>query len=172
MNLFGSHVLYLVEWLLGPIGTLSARFSSGATKRFAPPGARAAEDTAELTVTLANGGTVEIDLCNASAEGLGQLWSLTTPRTRLALGSPPGDPWGPLTLIREAAGRREIVATDAETTNADARLEPFQRLAARFVAAAQSRASCAPDFAAGARVQWLLEKAEESAANVGAAVAI
>jgi predicted dehydrogenase len=168
MNLLGSHVLYLVEWLLGPIGALSARFSSAATERFAPPGERAAEDAVQLTATLASGGIVKIELCNAAAESVGQQWSFATPRSRLALESPPGEPMGPLTLTREKAGRREVVATDAGIADADARLEPFRRLAARFVAATQSHASCTPDFAAGARVQRLLEATALSAGGGGA----
>jgi predicted dehydrogenase len=172
MNLLGSHVLYLVEWLLGPMDTLAAGFSSAATARFAPPGAAAAEDTAELTATLSGGRTVEIALCNAARDEVGQRWSFATSGARLTLESPPGEPMAPLTLVRETARERAVLATDAAFAGADARLEPFRRLAARFVAAARARAPCAPDFAAGARVQRLLEAAAASARAGGAPQAV
>jgi len=168
MNLLGSHVFHLLERLLGPIAEFSATFSDEATRAFAPAGAQAAEDRAAIEGVTAGGAAVAVALANAATDGHAHRWEIDAGDERLILAAPPGDPLGPLSVVRETPAGREVLAADAPAAGADARLEPFRRLAERFVDAAAVRAPCAPDFGTGARVQRLLELAAASAARGGA----
>lgn len=168
MNLLGSHVFYLLERLLGPIAELSATFSDTATRAFAPAGAQPAEDTATITGTTSSGAVIQVELANAAPDRHAQRWEVETRDARLVVETPPGEALGRLSLTRETPGGREVLAVDEPGAGTDARLEPFRRLAQRFVDAARTRAPCSPDFGAGARVQRLLEVAAASAARAGA----
>jgi predicted dehydrogenase len=172
MNLLGSHVFHLLECLLGPVAEIRAKFSDAATRAFAPTGTQPAEDTAVLEGVTAAGAQFGIALANAATDAHAHRWELELRDGRLILETPPGDPHGPLSLVREAPAGREVLAVDAPAAGADARLEPFRRLAERFVHAARARAPCSPDFGAGARVQRLLEIAATSAASAGARVRV
>jgi predicted dehydrogenase len=104
---------------------------------------------------------VEIELDNACG-GSGQRWDAD-------LGG------GRRLVIAETAGGgfalsdgSATLAADTPAPGRDWRIEPVRRVAARFVAAVASKSECQPDFAAGARVQRLLEAARESAACAGA----
>jgi predicted dehydrogenase len=164
MNLLGSHLLFLVEWLIGPIESLSARFSSERTQLFAPPGGQAAEDRAFVSARGPGGVPVEIEVDNASG-GAGQKWELVLPRSRLLIEEASG---GVLVLTD---GRGEL-ASDRPAPGLDWRIEPFRRLAARFIECAERKVACSPGFDSGARVQQLLETAARSVANDGQTVRV
>lgn len=155
MNLLGSHVFHMVEWLLGPIESLGATFSSERTRAFTPNGEEPAEDLVKMKVLVKNRIPVEVELDNASG-GEGQRWEI-----------------GPLLLSETGGGALQleesgkIVARDAMQPGVDWRIEPFRRLAARFIDCAARGAECAPGFAAGARVQELIDLARRSAAEGG-----
>jgi len=169
MNLLGSHVLYLLEWLLGPITELAAECSNTETRAFAPPGAPAAEDTAAISGVTAAGARIRVELSNSAVDRHGQRWVFAFDREQLVVEGRAGEALGPLSLARERGGGREVLAAARPHVEADSRLEPFRRLAERFVAAAQRDAACTPDFAAGARVQRLIEACRASALSAGAA---
>jgi predicted dehydrogenase len=161
MTLLGSHVLYMVEWLLGPLTELTARFSDERTRAFAPAGAQPAEDRSQISAVTKAGVRVEIELDNASG-GSGQRWDADLGGgRRLVLAETAG---GAFALSDGSAP----LAADTPAPGRDWRIEPVRRLAARFVAAVASNADCQPDFVAGARVQRLLEAARESAARARA----
>jgi predicted dehydrogenase len=172
MNLLGSHVFHLLERLVGPIAELAATFSDEATRAFAPAGAQPAEDAAAIAGVTVSGAQISIALANAATDDRAHRWEIETDDGRLVLAAPPGDPLGPLSLARETSAGRQVLAMDSPAAGADARLEPFRRLAERFVDAATARAPCSPDFGAGARVQRLLEVAAASAAKAGARVSV
>jgi predicted dehydrogenase len=141
MNLIGSHALFQAEWLVGPLQWLSARFSSERTQRMAPPGARCAEERAHIRGETAAGIAVEIELDNA-ADHARQEWSVD--------------------------GRRALEDQDiVKTGPVDWRIEPFRRLARRFVDCVARRSPCVPGFAEGLRVQQLIDAARCSAAGDG-----
>lgn len=167
MNLLGSHVLFLAEWLLGPLDSLSARFSSERTQAFAPEGAQPAEDRARLRAVARGGAVLDIELDNA-AGGAGQSWQVLQAGSRLLLEERGAA--GDLQLERESGGVREVLAADTVPAGVDWRIEPIRRLAKRFVACAAAGTPCFPGFDSGARVQQLLEAARTSARQDGAAV--
>ena len=167
MNLLGSHVLYLLEWLLGPIAGLSAQFSNVATQAFAPHGAQPAEDTATISGVTVGGGRLHIELSNAAVDRHSQCWTFALDAEQLVIEAPPGEAFGPLSLVRKLRGRREVLVPPESSAESDLRFEPFRRLAGRFVAAVQQREPCVPDFSAGARVQRLLETVARSALTGG-----
>lgn len=164
MNLLGSHIFFLAEWLFGPIETISARFSSERTRGFAPAGAEPAEDRALLKVITQGGLPIEVELDNA-AGGTGQVWEIDLPGGRLILAESGASE--ALELFLEKPGSRTLLASDVAAAGVDWRIEPFRRLAARFIDCAVRRVECAPGFDVGARVQLLLEKSRDSAAHDG-----
>jgi predicted dehydrogenase len=161
MNLLGSHVLYMAEWLVGPLVELEARFFNERTKALAPADAEPAEDRALLRGTFRNGASIEIEIDNASGGG-GLEWEVVLADRRLVVSE--GGTSGTFALF-DSTRQASPIVRDSVQPGIDWRVEPVRRLAARFVSAVGRNASCPPDFAAGARVQRLLEAAAESAAN-------
>lgn len=157
MSLLGAHLFYLVEWLHGPISELEARFSDHRTRAFAPPGAAPAEDQAEIRARTVSGVEVEIEVDNASG-GAGLVWETKTPTGTYLLRENGG-----LNHLELTEADGAVVSRDATPPGTDWRIEPFRRLAQRFVRAVEARQPCEPSFASGARVQRLLEAASESA---------
>ncbi len=167
MNLLGSHILYLAEWLFGPLAEIRATYSDERTAAFAPPGEQPAEDRASLQVVTAGGVRIGIELDNAAGES-GMRWELELPQGRLLLEERAG---GGLALSRTGGATPDLLASDVPPPGQDWRIAPFRRLAGRFADCVPQRAACTPDFRAGARVQRLLEFAAESARRNGASVA-
>jgi predicted dehydrogenase len=160
MNLLGSHIFYLLEWLHGPLIELEARYFDERTRAFAPSGSEAAEDRAEIRARSAGGVPIEIELDNA-AGGAGLLWETVLGDEVLRVEEKAG--LNDLQLTRRIGERHVTLARDTTTPGIDWRIEPFRRLAGRFAGAMQQKAPCEPDFAAGARVQYLLQVVERSA---------
>lgn len=160
MNLLGSHILYLAEWMLGPLAELRASYSHERTAGFTPAGEQPAEDRATVEAVTARGLRVGIELDNAAGEG-GMRWEVELARGRLVLEERPGG--AGISLSRVDGATRIQLATDESLPGEDWRIAPFRRLAARFAECVQQRGACTPDFGAGARVQRLLEIAAQSA---------
>lgn len=168
MNLLGSHILYLAEWLFGPLDEIRATYSDERTAAFAPVGEQPAEDRASIQAVTAGGLRIGIELDNAAGES-GMRWELDLAQGRLLLEKRPA---GALALIRTGGATPDVIAADVPPAGEDWRIAPFRRLAGRFAACVPQRAACAPDFSAGARVQRLLELAADSARRHGAPVAV
>lgn len=168
MNLLGSHILYLAEWLFGPLAEIRATYSDERTAAFAPTGEQPAEDRASIQAVTAGGVRIGIELDNAAGES-GMRWELDLPQGRLLLEERAG---GGLALGRTGGASPELLATDIPPAGVDWRIAPFRRLAGRFAGCVPQRAACTPDFRAGARVQRLLEFAAESARRNGAPLVI
>jgi predicted dehydrogenase len=160
MNLLGSHVLYLLEWLHGPLVELDARYSNERTRVFTPPGKEGAEDRAEIHARTARGVPIEIELDNA-AGGAGLLWETVSGDEVLRVEEKDG--LNELQLTRRIGERYVSVARDTTPAGIDWRIEPFRRLASRFALAVRDRQNVLPGFGSGARVQYLLEAASQSA---------
>jgi predicted dehydrogenase len=161
MNLLGSHVFYIAEWLVGPIAELEARFFHEHTQAFAPAGAEPAEERALIRASTRTGVQIDMELDNASG-GSGQEWEAVLSDGRLVLAE--SGATGAFTLTDDATPGH-AVAADVSEPGKDWRIEPLRRLASRFAFAARDKAVCLPDFAAGARVQLLLDAAKGSAAR-------
>ncbi len=173
VNLFGSHVFYLLEWLLGPIGTLEASCSSRATARLLPsPSLVPAEDTATINGILESGIPFHIELCNAAEDRLTHRWRIEAQAAVYTVESPPEQQLGGLSLTSQVGDLRQVLALDEVPSGQDPRIAPFERLVRRFVEAVRAGTECRPDFADGARVQRLLEAVAISAAGRGTSVRV
>jgi predicted dehydrogenase len=166
-TLYGSHVLYLLEWLVGDLVEISATYTSDHTAAFTPGGCTPAEDTALIRARTSGGAAIRVELCSAARDDHAHAWRVQTAQATYALETAGESVLGALRLVKEHGGARQVLAQDAVSKEGDARLQAFLRLARRFINAAATRESCRPDFAAGARVQRLLEAAAQSAASAG-----
>jgi predicted dehydrogenase len=153
----GSHALFLAEWLLGPLRPVAAAYDRRATAAFAPPGARPAEDGAALTLIARSGALATMALSNAAPGGDGlHRWEIVCARGTLILerrGSGVMD--GFVLSVRDGSGGSVVLDAAPEGGAAGGRLEPFSRLAERFVTAVRTGGGFYPDIAAGARAQTL-----------------
>jgi predicted dehydrogenase len=66
LTLLGTHALYLLEWLFGPLERIGGTCDARRTAEFAPPGAVAAEDTVELDFAFRGGGAGSGFISNAA----------------------------------------------------------------------------------------------------------
>ena len=169
MNLAGPHVLFLIEWLVGRLAWLSATFSTERTRRIAPPGALAAEDAVALQARTTNGILIEVELQNA-ADRAEHSWTVELDGELLLL-EEQAEAQGKFLLKRQGLRTTQVIADDQPCAG-DWRIEPFRRLASRFVECAAQKTHCHPDFVEGLRVQRLIEAARLSAASNGTGVDI
>ncbi len=156
LMLSGLHLFNLFEWLFGRVTPEAARFDDRATRAFAPEGGRPAADTADLVLRTADGAPIEAHLTNVAPDRLGHRWEIETERGRLTLEDAGGGAFSGFTLAIAAAEGKKILAEDPPAAG-DYRMAPVAALAARFVAAARTRATVAPAFDEGARSQEILE---------------
>ncbi len=161
---FASHVVHLVEWLLGPVGTVEASLDDRRTRAFSPPGASPAWDQAEILLHHRNNTIVRAVLDNAAPGENVHEWNILCAAGSYRLVKQgPGIMTG-FALYRVGSdGSPEILARDQHQDSAGGRVLPFQRLLDRFVAAVRSGDPCEPGFALGCRAQYLMDRIEASA---------
>lgn len=158
VGVLATHLLYLAEWLFGPAGVAAAALENRATARFALAGETAAAESATLDLRLPGGVPMHVEVSNAAAGKHLHRWEVTFENGAAVLENDSADYMAGFRL--ERAGQ---VLTEP-ATDGDGRLPPFVRLADRFVSAARSGGACLPDFAAGARVQELVDDIHRAAA--------
>jgi predicted dehydrogenase len=168
LNLYGMHVLYLIEWLFGEVRSVAAVLSDAATRQLAPPNTVSAEDTVWLRL-ITRDVVVEVDLCSADNQRQCHEWKIDAKSGTYVLGASSRNPLGPLCLTRHP--ENVIVAEDPPSGSQDVRLWPFGRLASRFIDAIRGHGTLRPDFGDAARVQYLAECALKSAADAGRPIA-
>lgn len=142
LGLLGSHVLYLLEWLLGPLEAVAA-------------------ETAEtrLVLTCRVGGLpVTVTLDNGSEEQRHE-WRVelddeTLTASNSALDAAQG--------FRLLAASGAVLAEEPADPHPDGRVAAVAALAARFLAAAAEGEPVRPSFADGLRVQRLMAEIESS----------
>ena len=156
MTALGAHALYLVEWLFGPARLSAARLDNGITAAFAPAGAVAAPDTAELDLTLSQGAAARLAMTNAQG-GPVHRWTVRGSRATAILENTGADYVADFVLMLDG----KQVARE-NFTGGDSRLKAFAPLACRFVEAVRSRMVFVPGLDAGARVQALMAEVEAS----------
>jgi predicted dehydrogenase len=156
----GSHLFHLLDWLFGPPVLERARLDRRATAAFAPPGARPAEDRADLWLRLPDGAPVTAVIANASPGGGEHRWDVVCDRGVLRVRNLGVGIMGGFALTWHGEdGGTEVLLPAPDAGGPDDRREPFRRLAARFADAARDGRPCDPDFAAGLRVQALMDRA-------------
>jgi predicted dehydrogenase len=154
MTALGAHALYLAEWLFGPTTVVQSHLGNAATAAFTPAGERAAADTADIRLVLANGAPVHMSLGNARGGPLHR-WSVRGTRATAVLENAGADYVGGFRLVQDGM---EIAREHFGT--GDSRLEAFRPLALRFADAVRARMPFAPGLADGARVQALMAAIE------------
>jgi predicted dehydrogenase len=155
-----SHSLHYFEWFCGPIADLSARLSS-------LPDDPEMEVTAILSLGFVSGATGSLALSSASYGGSGHRLEFYGEDGALVLSNPTPDYMRGFSLshARRPDGVLAPVSVDPDPLdelNRDGRIAPVSRLASRFLDAIEQRSHTTPDFAAGYRVQVLLDAARKS----------
>jgi predicted dehydrogenase len=160
VTLIGTHLLFLLEWLVGPVALTAAREDNAATRGFTPAGCVAAADTVAWQGRTANGAPIAVALSNAGSGAPCHRWEIVGHAGRAVLESTTSDTVSGFVLTASRAGEPPRVVASDPITRGDSRLAPFRALAERFVHAVRAGTICQPDFAAGARVQHLVAEIE------------
>ena len=146
LALFGSHVLYLLEWLFGPVEAL------------APDGA-ADDAVVSLTGRVGEGVPVTVMLDNTAALHRHE-WRVVCDAGTLIAFNAGFDVVRGFRLVTEAG---TVLVEEPLDAHPDGRVAPVASLVDRFLAAAAAGVPAQPDFAAGLRVQRLIARAGEVA---------
>jgi predicted dehydrogenase len=158
LNLFGTHVLYLAELLLGPITSLSARLDSSVTAGLRPSlNLRAAEELAHAIFEHDSGAVTAMTVGNANPGLASHRWTVVGTTGTAVLENTTKDYMGGFTLLARRADGEVLLEKSETKGEGDGRLMPFTKLAARFVAAVRAGDRCVPGFLHGARVQLLID---------------
>jgi predicted dehydrogenase len=156
VTLIGTHVLFLLEWLVGPVVITDAQENNAATQSFAPTGSVGAADSVAWRGRTATGATIGVELCNNASGPPRHRWEIVGDLGRAVLENSTSDTVAGFQLSVFPLGMpaRKLPADPIPT--GDSRLPPFCALAERFVGAVRTGTTCQPDFATGARVQRLI----------------
>lgn len=161
VNLFGSHVLHLIERFFGPVCALQAHMSATRSAALSPAGAQAAEDTlefdADFAAEFAGGMRFGATISNAAPGAAVHRWTVVFERGTVVLESHAVDQMRGFSLVATDAERRETLRMVEPDSTGDPRIAPFARLAGRFAATLRSADAMRPDFADGLRVQRLMD---------------
>ncbi len=156
---FVSHCFHYLEWFCGPIARLSAQLSG-------LPDEDDLQTTAAMAIEFQSGRLASLSMSCASYLGPGHRIEFYGEDGTLVLNNPDADYMRGFTLWharRPAAALEPIAVEDpVDALFADGRTAPVSRLAKRFLDAIENDALAQPDFAAGYRVQQLIDAAQRS----------
>jgi predicted dehydrogenase len=156
---FISHCFHYLEWFCGPIASLTARLSG-------LPGDNDLQISAMMVIEFAFGPMASLSMSCASYLGSGHRLELYGEDGTLVLDNSGGDYMRGFRLLygkRPAAALTHIPVDDpADAQYPDGRIAPVSRLARRFFDAIEGGTPVQPDFAAGYRVQQLIDAAQRS----------
>ncbi len=161
LNLFASHVVYNLEWLLGPIARLSARL----WHEDAGCGSGPNETGAIVCASLHGGTPVSITVSNNARLGGGHRLELYGAQGTLVLDNPSAST---VRGFRLWLGRRqddrlvEVRVAGEPRVRGDDRIGPVARLARRFVAWIERGIPASPTVEEGLRVQCVLDAVREA----------
>ena len=156
---FVSHCFHYLEWFCGPIARLTARLSGF-------PGEDDLQTTAAIAIELEAGQLASLSVSCASYLGSGHRIEFYGEEGALVLHNPGPDYMRGFDLLyarRPATALARIPIHDpVDAQYPDGRIAPVSRLAKRFLDAIETGASAQPDFAAGYRVQQLIDAVQRS----------
>jgi predicted dehydrogenase len=161
VNLYVSHTLHYVEWLLGPIQSLSARLFPLNEASHDPRG----ETLAVITLRLGDGTPVSITVNSQALLGTGHRVELYGDEGTLLLHNSTSDY---MKGFRLSSGRRTetqlapIPLPEPAPIEGDSRILPVSRLIERFVTWVEQGIPSRPTIEDGYRVQRLLEATHDS----------
>jgi predicted dehydrogenase len=156
---FVSHCFHYLEWFCGPIARLSARLAG-------LPGDDALQTTATLALEFASGRPASLSMSCASYLGSGHRLEFYGENGTLVLHNLGPDYMRGFELyhaLRPMAALPRIRVEDPDDARyPDGRIAPVARLAKAFIDAVERGGTAQPDFAAGHRVQQLIDAAQRS----------
>ena len=156
---FISHCFYYLEWFYGPIATLSARLS-GLTDD------ESLQTTAAMALVFASGQPVSLSMSCASFLGSGHRLEFYGEDGTLVLHNKEADYMRGFELFHAKRGAtalaRIAIPDPADIGQPDGRVAPVSRLAKRFLDSIEGKGGGEPDFAAGYRVQQLIDAAQRA----------
>jgi predicted dehydrogenase len=156
---FVSHCFHYLEWFCSPIVRLTTRLSS-------LPGDDDLQTTAVMAIEFAAGQLASLSMSCASYLGGGHRIAFYGDDGTLLLHNPGADYMRGFVLLharRPAEALAPIAVDDpADAQYPDGRIAPVSRLAKRFFDAIETSGTAQPDFAAGYRVQQLIDVAQRS----------
>lgn len=162
LNLFCSHTLYYLEWLLGRIERVSVRlFPSGNDDGLA------GDRLVVGCLLLSDGTPVSVSVSNGAFLGTGHRLEVYGEAGSLVLENPTRDYAGGFQLrwgdrAHQALEPIAVQATNEEAAADDGRIAPVKRLVERFATWICEGVPAAPTLAEGYRVQCLLDAARRS----------
>ena len=156
---FVSHCFHYLEWFCGPIARLSARLAG-------LPGDDELQTTAAMALEFQTGQLASLSMSCASYLGSGHRLEFYGEDGTLVLNNAQADYMRGFELFHarrpETAITRIGVDDPSDAQYPDGRIAPVSRLVKRFLDAVEKGASAQPDFAAGYRVQQLIDAAQRS----------
>jgi predicted dehydrogenase len=144
LALYGSHVLYLLEWLFGPLDGLGSDSSTNGLSLSGRVG-----DAVPVTVRLDDASPVQR-----------HEWRVVCDDATLIASNTELDAVRGFRLVADPG---TVLAEEPADPHADGRVAPVAAVMARFLGAAAAGKPAAPDFAAGLRVQRLMADVGEVA---------
>jgi predicted dehydrogenase len=156
---FISHCFHYLEWFCGPIERLSARLAG-------LPGNADLQTTVAMALELESGALASLSMSCASFLGSGHRIEFYGEDGTLTLANTTSDYMRGFELWharRPPEALARIVVDDPEEVKyPDGRIAPVSRLARLFLDAVERSGTAQPDFAAGFRVQQLIDAAQRS----------
>lgn len=152
--LFGSHLFFLAEWLLGPAISVWARIDASATAAFAPAGTRSAEDLVHCRMEHRNGAVFAATFGNANPGSTVHRWTVVFEGGTVTIENATSDYMANFSLV-VSGGCLDGEQISEPKADGDGRLQPFRRLAARFVNGVCTNRPVYPDLAVGARAMTI-----------------
>lgn len=155
--ILGSHLLYLIEWFFGPIHRVFSLMQSKITSDFTPKNRIAADDLVNAIFDL---GAIQISatIGNAVHGAIGHRWEIVFDKATVILHNPTTDYMSGFCMILKTDAGEKVLLKPKVTKFKDGRFEAFWSIARRFIHAINSGRKIKPDFADGARIQYLMGK--------------
>lgn len=170
LGALGVHLFDAAEWIVGPVGSLTATTGIRISERLDENGQAktvTAEDHAEIDAVSEDGAPIHFKLSNVEAGGKGLLMRVIGEAGTLILESTSQNYGSGFHVKKEVTGEEPIIifADDREIPG-DARIPPFQALAERVLKAVYTGdSSFRPSFHEGVRSQMILDAVRASVAT-------
>jgi predicted dehydrogenase len=156
---FVSHCFHYLEWFGGPIARLTARQSG-------LPGDDSLQTTAAMALEFERSPLASLSMSCASFLGSGHRLEFYGEDGTLVLHNREADYMRGFALYHGKRGQSALapiaVEDPADAGQPDGRIAPVSRLAKHFLDAIEAKGAAQPDFAAGYRVQQLIDAAQRS----------
>jgi predicted dehydrogenase len=154
LTLFGSHLFYLVEWLFGPTKSVFCHMSPPTSATFAPPNFQAAEDLADCCFEHTSGVSVSCTFGNANPGITVHRWTVIFDYGTVIVENSSAD-YTAFSMSIQKPNTAVDRFFEPNDLYRDGRLQPFRRLARRFIDGVRCGIDVRPNFVDGTRVQFL-----------------